>query len=134
MITSHRDRRAFQNYDYNSRSAPIFYLKSQILSPALRASWLNASESIRRPRPGVTAFLRAGRKAPNLSAGALRALVAVAAVRAGPDEGVTLAILVIEEVGVDRSGEARIVQLEAQIVAALIGALGPGGADLGAAD
>ncbi|WP_173933187.1 hypothetical protein [Chelativorans sp. Marseille-P2723] len=52
MITSHRDRRAFQNYDYNSRSVPIFYLKSQILSPALRASWLNASESIRRQRPG----------------------------------------------------------------------------------
>ena len=52
MITSHRDRRAFQNYDYNSRSAPIFYLKSQILSPALRASSLNASESIRRQRPG----------------------------------------------------------------------------------
>jgi len=48
MITSHRDRRAFQNYDYNSRSVPIFYLKSLILSPALRASWFNDSESIRR--------------------------------------------------------------------------------------
>lgn len=48
MITSHRDRRAFQNYDYNSRSVPIFYPKSQIPSPALRASELNDSESIRR--------------------------------------------------------------------------------------
>jgi len=45
---------------------------------------------------------------------------------------VALAFLVGEEVGVDRSGEARIVQPE--IVAALIGALRPGGADLGLAD
>ena len=64
MITSHRDRRAFQNYDYNSRSAPIFYLKSQILSPALRASWLNASESIRRQRPGGDGFPASREKAP----------------------------------------------------------------------
>ena len=41
---------------------------------------------------------------------------------------------VVEEVGVDRSGETRIVELEAQIVAALIRALGPGGADLDSAD
>ena len=39
MITSHRDRRAFQNYDYNSRSSPIFYRKSQILArPCVRPS------------------------------------------------------------------------------------------------
>ena len=34
----------------------------------------------------------------------------------------------------DGSVEARIVQLEAQVVAALVGALGPGGADLNSAD
>src|SRR3546814_7129207 len=34
---------------------------------------------------------------------------------------------------VDRSVEARVVQLQAGIVAPLVGALGPGGADLGAA-
>src|SRR5690606_5307545 len=75
------------------------------------------------PRPDI---FRAGRYA--------RALLAVAAGRAGPDEAVALAVLVVEEVGVDRGGEARIVELEAQIVAALIGLLGPGGANLCAAD
>jgi hypothetical protein len=43
---------------------------------------------------------------------------------------VALTILVVEEVGVDRGVEARIVQLEAQILAALVRALRPGGADL----
>ena len=57
-------------------------------------------------------------------------LAAAAAVRAGPDEAVALAVLVGEEVGEDRRVEARIVELEAQIVAALVGALRPGGADL----
>src|SRR3546814_18640786 len=47
-----------------------------------------------------------------------------------PDEVEALAVFVIEEVGVDRGGEARIVKLEAQIVAALVRLLGPGGADL----
>ena len=51
-------------------------------------------------------------------------LLAVAAAGAGPDEAVALAFLVDEEVGVDRSGEARIVQLEPEIVATLGGALG----------
>ena len=59
------------------------------------------------------------------------ASVCAAAVGAGPDQRVTFAVFVIEEVGVDRSVEARIVELEAQIVAALVGALGPGGADFG---
>src|SRR3546814_10620632 len=60
--------------------------------------------------------------------------VAVAAAGARPDEAEAFAFLVVEEVGVDRSVEARVVQLEAEIIAALVGALGPGGADLGAAD
>src|SRR5271166_3210048 len=61
-------------------------------------------------------------------------VAAAAAVRAGPDQAVALAVLVVEQVGEDRGGEARIVELEAQIVAALVGALGPGGADLDPAD
>lgn len=61
----------------------------------------------------------------------LRASLSVAAaVGPGPDQAEGLGVLVVEEVGVDRSGEAWIVQLEAGIVAALAGALGPGCADL----
>ena len=45
-----------------------------------------------------------------------------------------LAVLVVEEVRVDRSVEARIVQLDREVVAAFAGALRPGGADLGSAD
>ena len=41
------------------------------------------------------------------------------------------AVLVVEEVGEDWSVEARIVQLDREIVAALVGALRPGGPDLG---
>jgi hypothetical protein len=57
--------------------------------------------------------------------------VAVRAAAARPDQVVGLAILGIEQVGVDRSGEARVVELDRKIVTALVGALGPGGADLG---
>src|ERR1700680_3624287 len=60
--------------------------------------------------------------------------VAVGLAAAGPDEAEGLAILVVEEVGIDRSVEARIVQLDREIVAALAGALWPGGADIGAAN
>ena len=56
--------------------------------------------------------------------------VAVATAGAGPDQAEALTFFVGEEVGEDRSSEARIVKLEAQIVAALVGALGPGGSDL----
>src|ERR1700676_2364286 len=61
-------------------------------------------------------------------------LVAVRLAAAGPDEGVAFAVLVVEEVGVDRGVEARVVQLDREIVAALVGALRPGGPDLGPAD
>ena len=57
-------------------------------------------------------------------------VAAATAVRAGPDQAVAFAVLVVEEVGEDRGGEARIVELEAQIVAALVGALRPGCTDL----
>jgi hypothetical protein len=57
------------------------------------------------------------------------ALVAVRLAAARPDEGEGLAVL--DEVGVDRCREARIVKLDREIVAALVGALRPGGPDLG---
>ena len=71
-------------------------------------------------------------KAPSGSTGrgVAGASVAVAAAGAGPDEAESFAVLVVEQVGVDRGVEARVVQLETKIVAALVGALGPGGADL----
>src|SRR5229473_241779 len=74
--------------------------------------------------PGL---LRAGRCCRRRS-------VAVGPAAAGPDEAEGLAAFVIEEVGVDRCGEARIVELDREVIAALVGALRPGGADLGAAD
>ncbi len=59
--------------------------------------------------------------------------VAVLLAAARPDQGVAV-VLVVEEVGVDRRVEARIVQLERKVIAALVGALGPGGPDLDPAD
>jgi hypothetical protein len=55
--------------------------------------------------------------------------VAVLLAAARPDEGEGLAVF--DEVGVDRSGEARIVELDREVVAAFAGALRPGGPDLG---
>lgn len=60
--------------------------------------------------------------------------VAVATVGTGPDQAEALTFLVGEEVGEDRSGEARIVELQTQIIAALVGALRLGGPDLHTAD
>lgn len=60
--------------------------------------------------------------------------IGVGLAAAGPDERVALAALFVEEVRVDRSIEARIVQLDREVVAAFAGALGPGGADFGSAD
>src|SRR5262249_54914570 len=59
--------------------------------------------------------------------------VAVLLTAAGPDEGEALAVI-LDEVGVDWNGEARIVELDREVVAALVGALRPGGPDLCAAD
>jgi hypothetical protein len=53
---------------------------------------------------------------------------------AGPDEGEAFAVLVLDEVRVDRGVETRVVKLDRKILALLRGALQPGGADLGAAD
>src|SRR6202011_5192222 len=61
-------------------------------------------------------------------------LLAVLLAAARPDQGVALAIRIIEQVGEDRCGEARIVELEGEIVPALVRLLRPGGPDLGAPD
>src|SRR5712692_10316289 len=63
-----------------------------------------------------------------------RRSVAVGPAATRPDEAEGLAAFVIEEVGVDRRVEARIVELDREVIAALVGALRPGGADLRAAD
>src|SRR5579871_2462517 len=60
--------------------------------------------------------------------------VAVGPAAARPDQAEGLAAFVVEQVGVDRRGEARIVELDREIIAALGGALRPGSTDLGAAD
>ena len=77
----------------------------------------------RKPRPEV----RAGRHSGCGS-------VSVLPAGTRPDEGVAIAILVVEEVGVDRCVERGIVQLDREVLAAFAGAFGPGGPDLGAAD
>src|SRR5271166_6927121 len=88
----------------NARAAPIF------------ARWA------RRPRPVIPGEAR------------WSGSVAVGPAAAGPDEGVAFAVLVVEEVGVDRRVEARIVQLDREIIAAFGGALRPGGPDFGPTD
>jgi len=55
---------------------------------------------VRKPRPEVRARRRGG-----------FGLVAVLPAGARPDEGVAVAVLVVEEIGVDRRVERRIVQL-----------------------
>src|SRR3954468_21554110 len=67
---------------------------------------------------------------PGSGRGAIDSLRRLA--RPRPEEGVALAALVFEQVGVDRGVEGRIVELEGDIVASLFGAARPGGADLDA--
>src|SRR5215211_4152108 len=61
-------------------------------------------------------------------------LLAVLLAAARPDQGEALAIRVIEQVGEDGRREARIVELEREVVPALVRLLRPGSADLGAPD
>jgi len=53
---------------------------------------------------------------------------------ARPDGRVALIIGIIEQVGEDQRVEGRIVELEGEVVAALLRLLRPGGPDLGATD
>ena len=66
--------------------------------------------------------------------GGAEVLIGVGLAAAGPDEVEAFAILVLDGVRVDRSVEARAVQLDREIVTLLRGALRPSGADLGEAD
>ena len=71
---------------------------------------------------------------PRLAAGHLGADRSIGGGRAGllrprPDQGVAVALFVVEEVRVDRSVEARIVELDREVVAVLFRALLPGGAE-----
>ena len=128
MITSHRDRRAFQNYHYFSRSSPIRHWKLRFRRAAYAV--VNSRDSPPAPAPLAASPSRAGPcrsrcgpgavavgivfrgrhgKGPGLTTGALwSASVGAAAIGAGPDQREALAVLVVEEVGVDRGGEARI--------------------------
>ena len=51
--------------------------------------------------------------------------------RPRPEQGITFATLIVEQVRVDRRVERGIVELEREVVAAFFGALGPSGPDLG---
>src|ERR1700722_6977925 len=62
-----------------------------------------------------------------------RRSVAVLPPTARPDQIVGV-VLAVEEVGEDGSVEAWVIELDGEVVAALVGALGPGGPDLGTAD
>jgi hypothetical protein len=75
----------------------------------------------RKPRP----IVRAGQSGASL-------LAVLAGPR--PQQGEAFASLVVEQVRVDRSVEGGIVELEREIVATFLGALRPGGADLGPAN
>src|SRR5579883_2644016 len=74
---------------------------------------------------GAARIARAAPSEPDL-------LAARAAAR--PDQGIGLARLVVEQVGEDRAGEAWIVELDREVVAAFVRPLGPGRADLGPPD
>src|SRR5258708_38869583 len=91
------------------------------------AEWLDGLFSMSERAKTPPGLLRAGRCRRCWS-------VTVGPAAARPDQAEGLAAFVIEEVGVDRRGEARIVQLDREGIAAFAGALRPGGADLGAAD
>src|SRR5262252_1839431 len=100
------------------------YLRSGKNRCSARYSTAYSSLSVRKPRPDCSGRgdVAGGRS------------VAVVLAAAGPDQAEGLAAFVIEEVGVDRRGEARIVELDREVIAALVGALRPRGADLCAAD
>ncbi len=63
-----------------------------------------------------------------------RRSLAIRLAAARPDQAVILAIVVGEEVCVDRGDEARIVELDREIVATFLALLAPGGTDFSAAD
>ena len=90
------------------------------------SSYPNLSYGTEKPETGsmpVTGFAVGQEESPAISGGALTVSVAVGA---GPDQ-----LVFAFDLGqrrVDRGGEARIVELDREVVAVLFGALLPGGA------
>jgi hypothetical protein len=66
MITSHRDRRAFQNYGYFSRSFLFCQMKSSNLGKRLFAQDNAQARPIRLPRQGCGALILGSASAPVL--------------------------------------------------------------------
>src|SRR5258708_22750342 len=96
----------------------------RILGPARSARYDGRSEA--REEGGRSGVCRACETPPGLlRAGRCcrRRSIAVGPAAARPDQAEGLAAFVIEEIGVDRRGEARIVELDREVIAALAGAL-----------
>lgn len=130
MITSNRRTAACDKYDYNSRFmrdqgiglANFLNLLVVVVLPNRRAARSGfADDHLQAMKPARWGCHRAG------SGGGL---VAVLPAAAGPGKCEALAILIAEEIGVDGSREARVVQRDREVIATLAGALGPGRADL----
>src|SRR6516165_8463237 len=83
-------------------------------------------EANHRPPAGGQLNRSPARKTPG---GAERALLAVLP-RPRPQQSVTFAAFVVEQVRVDRRVEGGIVELKREVVAALLGTLRPGGPNL----
>ena len=71
----------------------------------------------------------APRSRPGCGRGHPRRSVGAGLAAAGPDQRVAGAVFRVEQVGVDRLGEGRIVELDREVVAAFVRALRSGGAD-----
>ncbi len=69
-----------------------------------------------------------------LTGGAWRRSLGAGLAAARPDQRVAGPVFGVEQVRVDRLGEGGIVELDREVVAALVRALRPGGADLGLTD
>ena len=91
-----------------------------------RESEIAVAPSIGQDHSARTKTPRSGERGVFASAGSIAAALAAA----GPDQGVGRGAFVVEEVRVDRRIEARIVELDREIIAAVVGALRPGGPDL----
>ena len=85
---------------------------------------------------GVTAFSRMALVAPPAAWRGFGGigLLAVLLAAARPDQGEAFAIRIIEQVGEDRRREARVVELEGEVVPALVRLLRPGSLGLGTTD
>src|SRR5512146_3354907 len=72
---------------------------------------------------------------PGVSGRGVGAIVSIAVLSAPrPDQRVAFAVLIVEQVRIDRRVEGGVIELEREVVAALFGALRPRRSDLGPAD